>query len=162
MSDLSLHAHVVQLATLREELKQRSDAVHEKRAAFDATIADELVQLEALKRRVESDEAAVRGLACVAYDLDPTKNPEPVPGITIDVTPIVTIADREAAFAWSKASSVGFIAETFDEKKVLAMFTGKRPKMQPLPFVAIAPGVPKVSIARDLLAALGDVQERAV
>ena len=87
--------------------------------------------------------------------------PEPAPGITIDVTPIVTIADREAAFTWSKASSVGFIAETFDEKKVLAMFTGKRPKMQPLPFVAIAPGVPKVSIARDLLAALGDAQERA-
>lgn len=159
--DLSLTAHVVKLATMREELAQRQAQLDDAMKPIITQFAPQQLAITTLKADIARVEADIRGLAVVAYDLDATKSKTPAPGITVDVTPEVTIKDREGAFAWSKASQIGYLAESFDESAVLSMFTGKRPKMQPLPFVEVKDGVPKVSIAKDLGKALADVQERA-
>lgn len=161
-TDLSLTAHVVKLATLREELAQRSDAIKAKRAAFEATIADDVAAQKAAQSLVEAEESAVRALAERLYaDSADKSNKKLAPGVEIKVTSSVSIADKDAALAWAKASGVGYVPETFDAKVIVGLFTGAKPKMQPLPFVHVSAGVAKAQIATDLTKALADVQERA-
>ena len=143
--DLSLTAHVVKLATLREEVAQRSERIKAARAAFDATIADDVAALEALKRSAEAEDAACRGFALVIHEQ--TGNTKPAPGVEIKVSKEYDI-DETAAFAWAKMTGMALIPESLDRKAIQKIAT-----VQSLHFVTVRE-VPKAQLATDLTKAL--------
>jgi hypothetical protein len=153
MSDfLGLRSHVERLALLREEVKQRREAIEAKRAAFDATIADDARNLEACKRAVEAAEADVRGLTLVAHET--TGNAKPSAGVSVVITKDYTV-DEAAGFAWAKTTGLCLVPESLDVKAVKKLAT-----VQALPFVTVQE-VPAVRIATDLTKALADAVEVA-
>lgn len=148
MSDFSLTARVVQLATTREELAQRMAGVAEKRKAFDATVADELAAIEGTKRRLEAEEAEVRGLALIVAEQ--TGNKKPAPGVEVVTTKQYDV-DEKAAFEWAKVTGMALIPESVDVKAIKKIAT-----VQSLHFVTVSE-VPSVRLATDLTKALNDV-----
>jgi len=152
MSDYSLTARVVQLATTREELAQRMADIAEKRKAFDATIADQMAAIEGTKRRLEAEEAEVRGLALIVAEQ--TGNKKPAPGVEVVTTKQYDV-DEAAAYTWAKASHMCLIPESVDLKAVKKIAT-----VQSLHFVTVSE-VPSVRLATDLTKALASVTQEA-
>lgn len=148
MSDLSLRAHVERLALLREEAAQRADAIKAKRAAFEATIAEDVAGLSLTTRETEEVEAAVRGLTLVAHET--TGNAKPCAGVSVVMSKEYDIDDA-AGLEWARATTMCLVPESLDVKAVKKMAS-----VTALPFVTVRE-VPSVRIASDLPKALGEV-----
>lgn len=157
----SLRASVLRLAVLRESVAQRAEAIKAKRAAFEATIADDLRLLDADKLAVEAEESGLRGMAQIVAEQ--TGNKKPAPGIEVVGKTTYTISDRAAALAWAKKTGLALVPESVDEKALLA-FAKTLPKGYlgataafyygwRLDFVTVEEGL-AVKIATDLTAAL--------
>jgi len=145
--DLSLTSHLVKLAALRMEEQHRAETIKQMRAAFEATIVDDLRNLEGCRRSLEAAEADVRGLTLVAHET--TGNVKPAPGVSVVMVKDYEIDDA-AALAWAQSTRLCLIPESLDVKAIKKLAT-----VQALPFVTVRQS-PSVRIASDLVAALGD------
>jgi hypothetical protein len=143
----SLRASVLQLAVLREAVAQRAEAIAKKRIAFESTLLDDLIALEADKRAVEAEESGLRGMAQIVADQ--TGNRKPAPGVEVVGKTSYTISDTAAALAWAKKTGLALVPESVDEKALLAFAKAG----QPFEFVTVEEGL-AVKIATDLTAAL--------
>ncbi len=143
--DLTLTAHVTKLAMLREELKQRQDALLVKTDAFNESVKAERQTIEGLKRSLEACDSGVRALAVLEFERTSTK--KPAPGIEIVESKEFDV-DETAGLEWARASKMCLIPESLDRSAAI-----KIASVQPLPFVTVRT-VPAVRIASNLTAAL--------
>ena len=145
-----LRAAAMTLAVMRHEVAEREETLKRKRAAFEDTLSDERRKLEAAKFARDAADSEVRALAQLEYERTGSK--KPCPGIEVTETTKYRVTDTAAALAWAKVSTVGYIAESFDEKAVIAAVSKGGAT---LPFVA-SEATYGTRIASDLLKALGE------
>ena len=145
MSNLTLTAHVIQLASLRDEVAQREATIKAARAAFESTIAFDVDALAEIRRGVEHVEAEVRGLALIEHDR--SGDAKPAPGVSIVLTKEYTV-DEAAGLAWAQSTRLCLIPESLDVKGIKKLAT-----VQALPFVTVSER-PSVRLATDLAKAL--------
>ena len=142
----SLAAAVMRLAVLREEEKQRSDALRAKRDAFEATLAEDLRLLRDSTEERTACEIDVRVLATTIHAASGEKK------VSAGVDVIVAhdyIIDEPAGLAWAREKQMCLVPESLDIKAVKKLAT-----VQELPFVR-REDKPQVRIATDLPKALG-------
>ena len=142
----SLAAAVMRLAVLREEEKQRSDAIKSGREAFEVNIADDVAQLSECSAARAACEAEVRALATTIHAASGEKK------VSAGVDVIVAhdyIIDEPAGLAWAREKQMCLVPESLDIKAVKKLAT-----VQELPFVR-REDKPQVRIATDLPKALG-------
>lgn len=144
----SLRSTITELAVARHEMASRLADVKAKRAAFDATIADEVAWHKQCAEHVAVIEGEVRVLAEAAFLVGEGK--KPAAGVEIKLMQTVAITDADAALAWAKRTELCLIPESLDAGAVIALAKAG----QVLPFVTVGE-VPRVSIATDLVKALG-------
>lgn len=137
--------HTVKLATLRVELAAREATIKAARQELELRLGDQLRLLEGLRREVMTTEDTVRELSVLEYQRSGTKRPSA--GVEIKVSKRLEY-DRAAAWAWAQETRLCVTPAQLDE----AAFE-KIAKATELPFVAVREE-PKVTIAKDLLAAL--------
>lgn len=137
--------HALKLATLRHELAMRDDAVKAARRGFEDTIAEQLRNLEALKREIEVTEGTVRALALVVHQTE--GHTKPCPGVSVVVGKEYEV-DEAAALTWAKTTRMCLVPEAVDLKAIKKMAA-----VTELPFVTVTEK-PSVRIATDLLKAL--------
>ena len=143
----SLYDAAMQLAVLRESVRQRAERIASARRAFELGIAHELDQLATDKAQVETAEAAVRGMALLVYDAEGQR--KPAPGVEVILQKEYDI-DEASGLTWAKATGMCLVPQQLDLKAVKKMAT-----VVPLPFVEVRER-PAVRIASDLLRALGN------
>lgn len=155
----SLRVRVQELAHKRASTAVIAATVKAKVDAFEAANAEELSAYKVARAEVDALEAEVKALAVLAYDAlsDEAKKADGAkkvaPGVAIQDAPTYSITDRDAAFAWSKASTIGYIPESFDEAEVV---NAAKKLSASLPFVSKLDGY-KATLAKDLTAALAAV-----
>jgi hypothetical protein len=144
----SLRSTITELAVARQEMAARSAELKGKRAAFEATLDDDVAGHRQSVEYVGALEADVRVLAEAAYHVSGAK--KPAAGVEIKLLSTFAITDADAALAWAKRTELCLIPEALDSLAVMALAKAG----QVLPFVT-AGVVPRVSIATDLVKALG-------
>lgn len=159
-SATSLTARLRELAILRAAIAERDSKIKQAMADYrDKHLADDMRTIEATKRAADVLENEIKAVAVLTFSsLTPEQKAAKdakklVPGIGIQETQDYEITDRAAAFAWSKASGIGYQPESFVEKDVLD--AAKKLKT-PLPFVKCSEGY-KATIASDLLKVFPEV-----
>lgn len=142
-----LKSAVMKLAVLRAEVTMRDEKVKAAKVEALKSLADDIQRLESAKRAVEAADSEVRALA--QLERERTKEKKVCAGVEVQDGEEYSIIDKAAAMAWAKASTVGYVPETFNESAIL----GVAKSGTVLPFVK-KETVYKVKIATDLIKAL--------
>lgn len=141
---------LLELARRTADARLRRDVLKaelaDRRAEFEASIADITETHKLASADAETCENELRALALAAYTSDPT-NKKPAPGVSVAMEKVISY-DPLVALVWAQNTKLALLPERLDEKAFLAIA-----RATDLPFVTLSER-PSIKLATDLNAAL--------
>lgn len=138
-----LREQIERVALMRNEAAEAKHRVAEARAIWEEANANLLAEEKGSRDDLEKEEAALRAMALAEFR--ETGEKKPGPGLSVSIGTRLHYEPAEA-LAWAKRMEIALALDTKAFEAVA--------KTTPLPFVTVE-DEPKVSVARDLGAALG-------